>query len=55
MESLLRWIDPLAIAVFAASGALEASRKRLDAVGFVLIAVVTGFGGGTVLSVQYAF
>jgi len=48
MENLLRWIDPLAIAVFAASGALEASRKRLDAVGFILIAVVTGFGGGTV-------
>lgn len=48
MDNLLRWIDPLAIAVFAASGALEASRKRLDAVGFVLIAIVTGFGGGTV-------
>ncbi len=48
MDDVLRWIDPLAIAVFAASGALVASRKRLDAVGFVLIAVVTGFGGGTV-------
>ena len=48
MENWISWIDPLAIAVFAASGALEASRKRLDAVGFVLIAIVTGFGGGTV-------
>lgn len=48
MNDVLRWIDPLAIAVFAASGALVASRKRLDVVGFVLIAVVTGFGGGTV-------
>jgi uncharacterized membrane protein YeiH len=48
MDNPLRWIDPLAIAVFAASGALEASRKRLDVVGFILIAVVTGFGGGTV-------
>jgi len=48
MEDLLRWVDPLAIAVFAASGALVASRKRLDPVGFILIAVVTGFGGGTV-------
>jgi uncharacterized membrane protein YeiH len=48
MDSLLRWADPLAIAVFAASGALVASRKGLDAVGFILIAVVTGYGGGTV-------
>jgi uncharacterized membrane protein YeiH len=48
MESLLRWADPIAIAVFAASGALVASRKGLDAVGFILIATVTGFGGGTV-------
>jgi len=48
MEPLLRWADPLAIAVFAASGALVASRKRLDPVGFILIAIVTGFGGGTV-------
>jgi uncharacterized membrane protein YeiH len=48
MENLLRWADPLAIAVFAASGALVASRKGLDVVGFILIAAVTGFGGGTV-------
>lgn len=48
MDMLLRWADPVAIAVFAASGALVASRKGLDAVGFILIAAVTGFGGGTV-------
>jgi uncharacterized membrane protein YeiH len=35
-------LDLAAIAVFAASGALVASRKGLDAVGFVLIGVVTG-------------
>lgn len=48
LDRLLAWLDPVAIAVFAASGALVASRKRLDAVGFVLIAAITGLGGGTV-------
>lgn len=50
MEALdfaLRLLDWLGIAAFAASGALVASRKQMDAVGFVLIAIVTGFGGGT--------
>ncbi|HZH46961.1 MAG TPA: TRIC cation channel family protein, partial [Roseococcus sp.] len=46
-DAALRWLDLAAIAVFAASGALVASRKGLDAVGFVLIGVVTGLGGGT--------
>jgi uncharacterized membrane protein YeiH len=32
------------------SGALVASRKQMDAVGFMLIACVTGFGGGTLLA-----
>jgi uncharacterized membrane protein YeiH len=44
---LVAWLDLLGIAAFAASGALVASRKRLDPVGFILIAVITGFGGGT--------
>jgi uncharacterized membrane protein YeiH len=48
LDALLRWLDLAGIAVFAASGALVASRKRMDAVGFILIAAVTGFGGGTV-------
>ena len=47
LDALLRWLDLAGIAVFAASGALVASRKRMDAVGFILIAAVTGFGGGT--------
>ena len=46
-DALLRWLDLAGIAVFAASGALVASRKRMDVVGFILIAAVTGFGGGT--------
>ena len=47
LDAWLYWIDHAAIAVFAISGALVASRKQMDAVGFILIAVVTGFGGGT--------
>jgi uncharacterized membrane protein YeiH len=43
--ALSAWI---AVAVVAASGALSASRKQLDPVGFILIASVTAFGGGTV-------
>jgi uncharacterized membrane protein YeiH len=34
--------------VFAVSGALVASRKGLDIVGFMWLAVLTGVGGGTV-------
>ncbi len=37
--------------MFAASGALAASRKQLDPVGFVLIACITAFGGGTLRDV----
>lgn len=48
LDTALRALDLLGIAIFAASGALVASRKQLDAVGFVLIGMVTGFGGGTV-------
>ncbi len=33
--------------VFAASGALVAARNRMDALGIVLIGVITGIGGGT--------
>lgn len=35
-------------AVFAASGALAAGRKKLDLLGVVVIALVTAIGGGTV-------
>jgi uncharacterized membrane protein YeiH len=47
LDQLLRWLDIAGIAVFAASGALVASRKQLDIVGFVLMAAITGIGGGT--------
>ncbi|MGE0736388.1 MAG: trimeric intracellular cation channel family protein [Alphaproteobacteria bacterium] len=40
-------LDLAAVAVFAAAGALAASRKQLDIFGFAVIATVTGIGGGT--------
>ncbi len=48
LDQFLRWFDLAGIAVFAASGALVASRKQMDAVGFIVIGCLTSFGGGTV-------
>lgn len=47
MHVLPFWLDALGVFVFALSGALNASRKELDIVGFILVASVTGVGGGT--------
>ena len=46
--SVLIALDWFGIIVFAATGALVASRKEMDVVGFALLAIVTGVGGGTV-------
>ncbi len=40
-------LDYLGVAVFAATGALVASRKQMDLIGFALLATLTGVGGGT--------
>lgn len=45
---LVQPFDVLAAIVFAVSGALVASRKGLDVMGFMWFAVITGVGGGTV-------
>jgi len=45
---LIHFFDILAAVVFAVSGALVASRKGLDVMGFIWFAVITGVGGGTV-------
>jgi len=42
------FLDFLGVALFAATGALAASRKQLDIIGFLFLAGVTGTGGGTV-------
>lgn len=44
-------LDWLGVLVFAASGALAAARKGMDLVGFALLAVATGIGGGTIRDV----
>ena len=41
------YLDYAGIAVFAATGALAASRKQLDVIGFLFLAGATGIGGGT--------
>jgi uncharacterized membrane protein YeiH len=40
-------LDWMGVVVFAITGALVASRKEMDIVGFALLATVTGIGGGT--------
>ena len=45
---LVHFFDIVAAVVFAVSGALVASRKSLDVMGFMWFAVITGVGGGTV-------
>lgn len=47
LSDLMFVIDILAVIVFAASGALVASRKGLDLLGFMWLATLTGVGGGT--------
>ena len=42
------FLDYAGVAVFAATGALSASRKQLDIIGFLFLAGITGIGGGTV-------
>ena len=44
---IVHFFDVVAAIVFAVSGALVASRKGMDAMGFIWLAVVTGVGGGT--------
>jgi uncharacterized membrane protein YeiH len=44
-------LDWSGVIVFAISGALVASRKQMDIVGFVLLGTVTGVGGGTLRDV----
>lgn len=49
--TLLQVLDYVGIGVFAATGALAASRKQLDLVAFIFFATVTAIGGGTLRDV----
>ena len=48
---LLTTLEATATIAFALSGLMEAARKRLDAVGVVVVAGLTAFGGGTLRDV----
>lgn len=47
MSDLIHWLDLLGVMVFAISGTLIAHKKHLDGFGVVVLAAVTGIGGGT--------
>jgi uncharacterized membrane protein YeiH len=46
--TITQFLDWFGICVFAVSGALVASRKQMDIIGFAVLGTVTGIGGGTV-------
>ena len=46
--ALIGVLDYAAVAIFALTGALAASRSQLDVVGFIFVAALTATGGGTV-------
>jgi uncharacterized membrane protein YeiH len=47
LATFLTTLDWFGTAVFAVTGALVASRKRMDIAGFMLLAAATGIGGGS--------
>jgi len=51
LQQLIIALNWFGICVFAVSGALVASRKQMDIVGFALLGSVTGIGGGTIRDV----
>lgn len=51
MSANLIYLDYIGVALFAATGALSASRQQLDIIGFMFLAILTGIGGGTVRDV----
>lgn len=59
IQNLFVILDWFGLCVFALTGALSASRKQMDIVGFALLGSVTGIGGGTIrdiiLGVQPVF
>jgi len=50
-DNAIAVLDWLGVIVFAMTGALVASRRQMDALGFVLLGTVTGIGGGTIRDV----
>lgn len=50
--SWLLALDWFGLAIFAVTGALVASRKRMDIFGFMLLGAATGIGGGSLRDVM---
>lgn len=48
---MLYFVDLIGTLIFAVSGALQANRHELDYLGFMVLAVATGVGGGMVRDV----
>lgn len=48
IDTFAALLDWFGVVVFATTGALVASRKQMDIVGFALLGTATGIGGGTV-------
>lgn len=51
LQTFIQILDWFGLCVFAVTGALVASRKEMDIVGFALLGSVTGIGGGTIRDV----
>lgn len=47
MTGIVYWLDLAGVAVFALSGVIVACRSRMDPFGMLVLAAVTGIGGGT--------
>ncbi len=50
-DTFTGWLDLFGIIVFATTGALVASRKQMDIVGFITLGTAAGIGGGTLRDV----
>lgn len=47
MSGVVYWLDMAGVIVFALSGVILACRSRMDPIGMLVLASVTGIGGGT--------
>jgi uncharacterized membrane protein YeiH len=47
VTGLIYWLDMAGVVVFALSGVILACRSRMDPFGMLVLAAVTGIGGGT--------
>lgn len=47
VNGLIYWLDMAGVIVFALSGVMLACRSRMDPFGMLVLAAVTGIGGGT--------